>query len=53
VVSDRQSAYDSVGVDLEAALAREFELGQATIDSGESRQGAGRFADGAGRHGTL
>jgi enoyl-CoA hydratase len=53
VVSDRQSVYDSAGVDLEAALAREFELGQATIDSGESRQGAGRFADGAGRHGTF
>jgi enoyl-CoA hydratase len=53
VVSDRQSAYDSVGVDLETALAREFELGKATIDSGESRQGAARFAGGAGRHGKF
>jgi enoyl-CoA hydratase len=53
VVSDRRSAYESVGVDLETALAREFELGKETIDSGESRQGAARFADGAGRHGKF
>jgi enoyl-CoA hydratase len=53
VVSDRRSAYESVGVDVESALAREFELGRATIDSGESRQGAARFADGAGRHGKF
>jgi enoyl-CoA hydratase/carnithine racemase len=53
VVSDRRSAYESAGVDLPTALAREFELGKATVDSGESRQGAARFADGAGRHGTF
>lgn len=53
VVSDRRSAYESVGVDLETALAREFELGKATVDSGESRQGAARFAEGAGRHGKF
>jgi enoyl-CoA hydratase/carnithine racemase len=53
VVSDRRSAYESVGVDLETALAREFELGKATVDSGESQQGAARFADGAGRHGKF
>jgi enoyl-CoA hydratase len=53
VVSDRRSAYESVGVDLRTALAREFELGKATIDSGESQEGAARFADGAGRHGTF
>jgi enoyl-CoA hydratase/carnithine racemase len=53
VVSDRRSAYESTGLELTAALGREFELGKATIDSGESREGAGRFADGAGRHGTF
>jgi enoyl-CoA hydratase len=53
VVSDRRSAHDSVGVGLEAAMRREFELGQATISSGESREGAARFAAGAGRHGTF
>jgi enoyl-CoA hydratase len=53
VVSDRRSAYESVEMDLPTALAREFELGKATVESGESRQGATRFADGAGRHGTF
>jgi enoyl-CoA hydratase len=53
VVSDRRSAYESTGLEQAAALAREFELGKATIDSGESRDGAGRFADGAGRHGKF
>ena len=53
VVSDRRSAYESTGLEQSAALQREFELGKATIDSGESRDGAGRFADGAGRHGKF
>ena len=53
VVSDRRSAYESDGVSLEAAMRREFELGLATIDSGESREGAMRFAAGAGRHGKF
>jgi enoyl-CoA hydratase len=51
VASDRRSVYETFGMDLEAALAREFELGRAPIDSGESREGAARFAGGAGRHG--
>ena len=51
VLSDRRSAYENSGLDLPAALAREFELGKATMESGESRQGAARFAGGAGRHG--
>jgi enoyl-CoA hydratase/carnithine racemase len=51
VLSDRRSAYDTWGLPLEAALAREFELGKTTLDSGESLEGAARFASGAGRHG--
>src|SRR5213593_4961137 len=51
--NDRRSAYESEGVTLEAALRREFELGKVTIDSGESREGAARFAAGAGRHGAF
>jgi len=51
VLSDRRSAYDGAALSIEAALAREFELGKATVDSGESGQGAARFAGGAGRHG--
>jgi enoyl-CoA hydratase len=49
--SDRMSSYDQWSLDLTDALARETELGLATIRSGETRQGAARFADGAGRHG--
>jgi enoyl-CoA hydratase len=53
VLSDRRSAYESEGAALEAALRREFELGKATVDAGESREGAARFASGAGRHGRF
>ena len=51
VKSDRRSVYDTWGMELADALAREYELGRATIDSGESFEGAARFAGGAGRHG--
>src|SRR6266542_2192833 len=53
VRSDRRSAWESVGFPLAAALAMEFALGKATVDSGESQEGAGRFASGAGRHGQF
>ena len=53
VLSDRRSVYESEGLALDAALAREFALGKATIDSGETREGAGRFAAGEGRHGRF
>jgi enoyl-CoA hydratase len=53
VLSDRRSVYESESLGLEAALAREFALGKATIDSGETREGAGRFAAGEGRHGRF
>ena len=53
VLSDRRAAHETWGLPLEAALAREFELGKATVDSGESLEGAARFASGAGRHGTY
>ena len=51
VRSDRRSVYETWGMELGDALAREYELGKATIDSGESFAGAARFAGGAGRHG--
>ena len=50
--SDRMSTYDQWSLDLSDALARETELGLATVRSGETREGASRFASGAGRHGT-
>jgi enoyl-CoA hydratase len=49
--NDRLSSYEQWGSGLEAALARETELGLATIRSGEARAGAARFAGGEGRHG--
>ena len=49
--SDRRSAYEQWGLDLEPALANEFELGRVSLASGEARAGAARFAAGAGRHG--
>ncbi|MEL6894146.1 MAG: crotonase/enoyl-CoA hydratase family protein [Actinomycetota bacterium] len=51
--SDRRAAIEQWGDDVGAALAREAELGMATIRSGETRRGAERFAGGEGRHGTF
>lgn len=51
--SDRQSTLAQLDdpLPLEAALRREFTLGMQTLASGESVQGAARFAAGAFRHG--
>ncbi|HUP86960.1 MAG TPA: crotonase/enoyl-CoA hydratase family protein [Acidimicrobiales bacterium] len=49
--SDRRSAHEQWSLDLDAALARETELGLEVIRSGETQTGAARFAAGAGRHG--
>ena len=49
--SDRRSAYEGSHLDVDAALAHEYALGRVTRDSGESREGAARFAAGEGRHG--
>jgi enoyl-CoA hydratase len=51
--SDRQSSYEQWGLSLPEAMARETELGSAVIASGETAQGAARFAAGAGRHGQF
>lgn len=51
VRGDRQSLHETAGLDLEAALAREFAIGRAAIESGEAQAGARRFAGGQGRHG--
>ena len=48
--ADRTSAYLQHDLDLPAALAQELELGSRALAEGV--QGAGRFADGAGRHGS-
>ena len=51
--SDRLSAYEGWTLPLEAALGNEFARGIATVQSGETRSGAARFAGGAGRHGKF
>ena len=50
--SDRRSAYDSLDLDLEAALTNEFQLGMRSL-AAEGQVGAERFAAGAGRHGAA
>jgi enoyl-CoA hydratase len=49
--NDRRSVLTQWSLPEEAAMAREFELGLASIASGETLAGAARFAHGAGRHG--
>ncbi len=51
--SDRISAYEQWGRDLDDALLHETRLGRQVIESGETREGAARFAQGAGRHGVF
>jgi enoyl-CoA hydratase len=49
--SDRRSAYEQWDLPHAAALRHETRLGLEVIRSGETREGAARFAAGAGRHG--
>jgi enoyl-CoA hydratase len=51
--SDRLSAYEQWGLSPADALAAEFERGLAVVRSGETGEGARRFAGGAGRHGRF
>ncbi len=51
--SDRISSYRQWDLPLDQALAEETRLGFAVIQSGETAEGAGRFASGAGRHGKF
>jgi enoyl-CoA hydratase len=49
--NDRLSAIEQWDLTWEEAHANELRYGLATINSGETRAGAARFAGGAGRHG--
>jgi enoyl-CoA hydratase len=53
VRSDRRSALEQWALPLDAAIAHELALGMDTIASGETVDGAARFAKGAGRHGAF
>jgi enoyl-CoA hydratase len=48
---DRASTYEQWGRSLPDALAIEYGHGRRVLESGESSEGAARFAAGAGRHG--
>lgn len=51
--SDRLSALEQWDQDFDAAMANETLRGREVIASGETREGAARFAAGAGRHGSF
>lgn len=51
--SDRRSSYEQWDLPFANALANETRLGMQVIATGETAEGATRFADGAGRHGRL
>ncbi len=51
--SDRLSALEQWDLEFDAAIANETRRGLEVINSGETREGAARFAAGAGRHGSF
>jgi enoyl-CoA hydratase len=51
--ADRMSAYEQAGLKLVDALHNEFQHGLKIVYSGESREGATKFAGGKGRHGEF
>jgi len=51
--ADRLSVYEQWSMPVAAALAMEVQRGMEIIRSGETREGATRFAEGAGRHGSF
>jgi enoyl-CoA hydratase len=51
--SDRRSSFEQWDLPLAEALANETKLGLDVIRSGETVEGAARFASGAGRHGQF
>jgi enoyl-CoA hydratase len=51
--SDRLSAYEQWDLSYPEAMATETSRGMEVINSGETREGATRFAQGAGRHGAF
>jgi len=53
MLSDRRSAYEQWDQPFVEAMAREFETGRNVILSGETREGAKRFAGGKGRGGDF
>jgi enoyl-CoA hydratase len=53
LTNDRRSVYEQDGLPFAHAMANEFRIGMQTVGSGETVNGAGRFACGTGRHGSF
>jgi enoyl-CoA hydratase len=51
MLSDRRSAYEQADLPFDEAMRNEFALGLRVVASGETVEGASRFAAGEGRHG--
>ena len=51
--ADRMSSYEQWSLPIDEALVNEYRHGIEVINSGETREGATRFAQGAGRHGAF
>ena len=51
--NDRRSAYEQWDLDIDHAMANEGVLGNETLRSGETREGARRFSSGRGRGGRF
>ena len=51
--ADRRSAMSQWGLSIDDAMQREFDWGTAAAMTGETQQGAERFAEGHGRHGNF
>ena len=51
--SDRLSAYEQWHLSWDDATRNEYHRGMEVIESGETRQGAIQFSNGAGRHGST
>ena len=53
MTGDRRSLLEQWGLSHESAMRNELRIGMETIRSGETLEGAARFAAGAGRHGSF
>ncbi|MBD9499358.1 crotonase/enoyl-CoA hydratase family protein [Pseudomonas sp. BGr12] len=53
MLADRDSVFAQWNLSFDVALANEFQGGMAVIESGETVDGAKRFAGGEGRHGRF
>ena len=51
--SDRRSSLEQWDLPMDAALQNEFQLGIESVATGETAEGAARFAGGKGRHGDF